>query len=83
MAHLQAFAGNEPENAWGGRKGGSRTSAARKLRVTLDLYTQSVSSQKRVANTKLVEMLLPSLVEAKKPQHPSAPSEVLAIAVSY
>jgi site-specific recombinase XerD len=52
-------------------------------RVTLDLYTQAVSSQKREANAKLVEMLLPSLVAAKKPQHPSAPSEVLAIAVSY
>jgi hypothetical protein len=34
-------------------------------RITLDLYTQVVSTQKREANAKVVEMLLPS----PKPQH--------------
>jgi len=40
-------------------------------RITLDLYTQAVSTQKREANAKLVDMLLPS----PKPQHHRAPSE--------
>ena len=40
-------------------------------RITLDLYTQAVSTQKREANAKVVEMLLRS----PKPQHHSAPSE--------
>jgi len=40
-------------------------------RITLDLYTQAVSTQKREANAKVVEMLLSS----PKPQHHSAPSE--------
>src|SRR5215469_2693385 len=40
-------------------------------RITLDLYTQAVSAQKREANAKLVDMLLPS----PKPQHHRAPSE--------
>jgi integrase len=44
-------------------------------RTTLDIYTRAVSQQKRDANTKLVEMLLP--MGMKNLQHPSAPSEVL------
>jgi integrase len=44
-------------------------------RTTLDIYTRAVSQQKRDANTKLVEMLLP--MGRKKLQHPSAPSEVV------
>jgi integrase len=44
-------------------------------RTTLDIYTRAVSQQKRDANTKLVEMLLP--MGMKKLQHPSAPSGVL------
>jgi hypothetical protein len=44
-------------------------------RTTLDIYTRAVSQQKREANTKLVEMLLPMGI--KKLQHPSAPSELL------
>jgi len=44
-------------------------------RTTLDIYTRAVSQQKRDANTKLVEMLLP--MGTKKLQHPSAPSELL------
>jgi len=47
-------------------------------RTTLDIYTRAVSQQKRDANTKLVEMLLP--MGMKKLQHPSAPSEVLKAA---
>jgi hypothetical protein len=43
---------------------------------TLDIYTHAVSQQKREANSKLVEMMLPS--EVKKLQHPSAPSAGLA-----
>jgi integrase len=51
-------------------------------KITLDLYTQAVSSQKREANARVVEMLLPSLVAAKERRHPSAPSKVSSIAVS-
>lgn len=40
-------------------------------RLTLDLYTHAVSRQKRDANNKVVELLLPGLVKA---QHLSAPS---------
>jgi integrase len=47
-------------------------------RITLDLYTQAVSSEKRDANAKVVEMLLPSL---RKAQHPSAPGEEEKVAV--
>jgi integrase len=43
-------------------------------RTTLDIYTRAVSQQKRDANSRLVEMLLPTQI--KKLQHPSAPSEV-------
>jgi site-specific recombinase XerD len=41
-------------------------------RTTLDIYTRAVSQQKRDANKKVVEMMLPK--EMKKFQHPSAPS---------
>jgi site-specific recombinase XerD len=41
-------------------------------RTTLDIYTRAVSQQKRAANSKVVEMMLP--MEMKKFQHPSAPS---------
>jgi integrase len=41
-------------------------------RITLDLYTQAVSAQKREANTRVVEMLLPG----PKPQHHRAPLEL-------
>ncbi len=47
-------------------------------RTTLDIYTRAVSQQKRDANTKLVEMLLP--MGAKTLQHPSAPSNLLEAA---
>jgi integrase len=42
-------------------------------KITLDLYTQSVSSQRRDANNRLVELLLPEAVAAQNPstlQHP-------------
>jgi integrase len=42
-------------------------------RTTLDIYTRAVSQQKRDANKKVVEMMLPR--EMKKFQHPSAPSD--------
>lgn len=41
-------------------------------RTTLDIYTRAVSQQKRDANAKVVEMMLPT--GAKVLQHPSAPS---------
>lgn len=41
-------------------------------RTTLDIYTRAVSQQKRDANAKVVEMMLPT--GAKMLQHPSAPS---------
>jgi integrase len=41
-------------------------------RTTLDIYTRAVSQQKREANLKVVEMMLP--MEMLKFQHPSAPS---------
>ena len=44
-------------------------------RTTLDIYTRAVSQQKRDANSKLMEMLLP--MGTKKLQHPSAPSELV------
>jgi len=37
-------------------------------RTTLDIYTRAVSGQKREANSKVVEMMLPT--EATKLQHP-------------
>ena len=52
------------------------------VRTTLDLYTQAVSSQKREANHKLVELLLPSSSAGLNVQHPSAPSEITAHDVS-
>jgi len=42
-------------------------------RTTLDIYTRAVSHQKREANSKVVEMMLP--MEISKIQHLSAPSE--------
>jgi integrase len=48
-------------------------------RITLDLYTQAVSSDKHAANHKLVEMLMPG---RKSLQHPSAPSEEEEVAVA-
>ena len=47
-------------------------------RTTLDIYTRAVSQQKRDANTKLVEMLLPTGM--KMLQHPSAPSQSQEVA---
>jgi integrase len=44
-------------------------------RTTLDIYTHAVSQQKRDANTKVVELLLPGRV--LKAQHLSAPSPLL------
>jgi site-specific recombinase XerD len=44
-------------------------------RTTLDIYTRAVSQQKRDANTKLVEMLVPAGM--KMLQHPSAPFSTL------
>jgi integrase len=49
-------------------------------RITLDLYTQAISSQKREANARVVELLLP-LGLPKMPQHPSAPSGSEKVAV--
>ena len=51
-------------------------------RITLDLYTQAVSSQKREAIAKVVQMLLPSGV-TQLSQHPSAPSENEKVAVGF
>jgi hypothetical protein len=44
-------------------------------RTTLDIYTRAVSQQKRDANTKVVEMMLPGA--QKKLQHSSASSTTL------
>lgn len=41
-------------------------------RTTLDIYTRAVDQQKRAANLKVVELMLP--LGTKKVQHPSAPS---------
>jgi hypothetical protein len=41
-------------------------------RTTVDIYTHAVSQQKRDANTKVVELLLPGRV--LKAQHLSVPS---------
>jgi site-specific recombinase XerD len=41
-------------------------------RTTLDIYARAVSQQKRDANKRVVEMMLPT--EIKKFQHSSAPS---------
>ncbi len=51
-------------------------------RITLDLYTQAVSSQKREAIAKVVEMLLLSGV-TQLVQHPSAPLEDEKVAVGF
>ena len=47
-------------------------------RITLDLYTQAVSSDKRAATGKVVEMLIPA---SKRVQHPSAPLPFEKVAV--
>jgi integrase len=44
-------------------------------RTTLDIYTRAVSQQKRDANTKVVQMMLPAA--KKKPQHLSAPTRTI------
>lgn len=49
-------------------------------RTTLDLYTQAISAQKREANARVVEMLLPNRT-AKTVQHPSAPLSLEKVAV--
>ena len=43
-------------------------------KITLDLYRQAISSQKREANARVVEMLLPSGGNGPKSQHHLAPS---------
>jgi len=43
-------------------------------RTTLDIYTQAVSQQKREANAKVVERMLP--LEMRKFRDPSGPSEI-------
>src|ERR1019366_10688064 len=48
--------------------------------ITLDLYTQAVSSRKREASAKVVEMLLPLEVRQSL-QHPSAPSQLEKVGV--
>jgi len=50
--------------------------------ITLGLYSQAVSSQKRDASNRVVEMLLPAAAQAEKPQHLSAPSEIAEVAVT-
>jgi site-specific recombinase XerD len=47
-------------------------------RTTLDIYTRAVSQQKRDANKKVAEMMLPR--EMKKFQHDSAPAMELEAA---
>ena len=42
-------------------------------KITLDLYTQAISSQKREANAMVVEMMLPAGRNAEEPEHHSAP----------
>ncbi len=42
--------------------------------ITLNLYTQAISSQKREANARVAEMLLSAGEEGANPQHHSAPS---------
>jgi integrase len=49
-------------------------------KITLDLYTQAVSAQKREANARVVELLLPSAL-AQTVQHPSAPAKEEKVAV--
>lgn len=38
-------------------------------KITLDLYTQAISSQKREANCEVIEMLLPSGNKEEESQH--------------
>ena len=42
--------------------------------VALAHFTQAISSQKRDANAKVLEMMLPTGGKKEKPQHHSAPS---------
>ena len=39
------------------------------LRITLDVYTQAVSSNKRAAQSKVVKMMVPNLGEMKDEKH--------------
>ena len=50
-------------------------------RTTLDVYTRAVSQQKRDANSKVVEMMLP--VEVLSVQHPSAPLPEAGTVANY
>ena len=47
-------------------------------RTTLDIYTRAVDEQKREANLKIIELMLP--LEMEKLQHPSASSARLEAA---
>jgi integrase len=49
-------------------------------RTTLDVYTRAVSQQKRDANAKVLELMLPA--EVSRFQHPSAPSPETGAPVS-
>jgi site-specific recombinase XerD len=39
-------------------------------RITLDVYTQAVTSHKRAAQSKVVEMMVPNLGETRGDSHP-------------
>jgi site-specific recombinase XerD len=39
-------------------------------RITLDVYTQAVTSHKRAAQSKVVEMMVPNLGETRGESHP-------------
>jgi hypothetical protein len=72
VAYISPFARYESSVPRGRRESGSRVAGSRNSRVTLDIYTQAVSAQKRQACNKLVEMLLGS-EGVYEDQHPSAP----------
>ncbi len=62
-----------------GCEDGSGTARHANSRITLDLYTQAVSSEKVGANAEVVEMMLPT--SRRHLQHPLAPSEEVKVAV--
>ena len=52
-------------------------------RVTMDFYTQAVSTQKREASVKVFEMMLGPKTKGDEGQHPSAPFSTLEFSTFY
>jgi Phage integrase family len=82
LAHLPPFHGNKSKVYGSGCENSTGTAQACKCENDSGSLYQAVSSQKREANHKLVELLLPSSSAGENAQHLSAPSVKIAHEVS-